>query len=226
MVTYQYSNAPLSSAGSLQAYGGRFNLGKDVDEAALSPWPALYLAQDFETAFREKFGLASDRSVDGLSPQELALEQGISHATVFLHGAVSRLFDLRGTAHLNGVAQVLRKIRMPPRARQLRSKLQIPPQSLFMAHTPRQLHQMVCQHNWRQWPVQFGLPGPSQILADLIRQAGYEGIVYRSSKGPADCMALFPDRLTDGSFIELADAAPAGVVHRRLDMDSAAELSR
>ena len=225
IVTFQYSDLPLSCGGSLRAYGGRFNLGVDVDEGALSPWPALYLAENFETAFREKFALASDHRVEGLTPQELALEQGISHATVFLNGNLSQLFDLRDAHRLHAVCAVLRKIRMPARARQLRAKLQIPPHGLFMAQTPPQLHRMVCQHNWRQWPVQFGLPGPSQILADLIRQAGYEGILYRSSKGPADCLAVFPDQLAKASFVELADAAHPGVKHRRLDTDSASALS-
>lgn len=139
--------------------------------------------------------------------------------------ALSRLFDLRDPTSLLAVTAVLRKIRMPARARQLKKALQIPPGGLYMAHTPMQLHEMVTRHNWRLWPVQFGLPSPSHILADLILQAGYEGILYRSSKGPADCIALFPERLASGSFVELADAAPSGVGHTRLDWESASELA-
>lgn len=225
IITYQYSNTPLTSAGSLHGFGGRFNLGTDVDEAPLKPWPTLYLAQDLETAFREKFGLASDQLTHGLTPEELALEQGMSHTTVFVQGSLSRLFDVREMSSFNALAAVLRKIKMPVRARQLKKKLQIPPQGLLMADTAKRIHETVSKHNWRMWPAQFGLPAPSHIVADLVRQAGFEGILYRSSKGPSDCIALFPDLLASGSFIELADSAPPQVDHVRLDEETANKLA-
>lgn len=223
IVTYQYCLAPLSSAGSLQQYGGRFNVGVDVDEGNLKPWPTLYLADSFETSFRERFGLPSDERVDGLRPEELALEHGASHTAVFLRGTLSRLFDIREEACFMALATVLRRIKMPERATRLRKKLQIPPRGLFMSHTPRQMHEMVAKYNWRMWPAQFGLPAPSHILADFVRQAGFEGILYRSSKGPGDCIALFTDRLASGSFVELIDPPPPGTRHTRLD-DHTAEM--
>lgn len=60
-----------------------------MDPGTLNPWPALYLAEDFETAFREKFQMARSDTVDGLTPEELALER-ISHATVFVSGHLHR----------------------------------------------------------------------------------------------------------------------------------------
>ena len=47
-VTYQYSFSPLSAAGSLLAYGGRFNAGADLDAGTVEPWPCLYIAEDDE----------------------------------------------------------------------------------------------------------------------------------------------------------------------------------
>jgi hypothetical protein len=58
-VAYQYSFQPLSCAGSLQSVGGRFNAGFELDDNTLNPWPALYVAEDFETSYREMFQLAS-----------------------------------------------------------------------------------------------------------------------------------------------------------------------
>ena len=84
VVTYQYSLQPLSCAGSLQSVGGRFNAGFELDGNTLNPWPALYLAEDFETAYREKFQLASTDLTDGLKPDELALEHAVGHTTIFL----------------------------------------------------------------------------------------------------------------------------------------------
>ncbi len=64
VVSYQYSIEPLSAAGSLHAYGGRFNPGVDLDPGTLNPWPALYIGEDTETALREKFQMTmTDRSV-------------------------------------------------------------------------------------------------------------------------------------------------------------------
>jgi hypothetical protein len=85
-VTYQYSLEPLSCAGSLTDIGGRFNAGCELDDNTVSPWPALYVAQDLETAFREKFGIASDDVVDGLTAHELALNGKVSHSNVILNG--------------------------------------------------------------------------------------------------------------------------------------------
>jgi len=73
IVDYQYTNMPLSSAGSLTGFGARFNAGMDLDPGTLKPWPALYLAEDYETAYREKFQIKSSQTIEGLKPEELAL---------------------------------------------------------------------------------------------------------------------------------------------------------
>jgi hypothetical protein len=224
IVPYRFSLAPLSCAGSLQAIGGRFNAGAELDANTMNPWPALYLAENYETAFREKFQLASTSLEGGLRPEELALEHGASHATVMVQGRMSRVFDMSEHAALHGVAQVLGRIKMSARARELKRKLKIADRDLFMLHSGKQLHQTILEHNWRLLPIQFGLPAPSQVLADLLREAGFEAILYKSSKGPGKCLAVFPDLLDEASFVELTDVAPQGVEHRRLDWTSAAQL--
>ena len=225
IITYRYSDEPLSAAGSLQQAGGRFNVGREMDEGTLHPWPALYVAEDYETAFREKFQLGQSDRAGGLTPKELALESGVSHATVFVQGELLELFDLTSVQALEAVARIFRRIKMPARARQLKAKLRIPNRDLGMVQTAQQLHNAVLKHNWRVGPIQFGLPAPSQILAELVRAAGYEGILYRSTKGGGRCIAVFPDLLKPGSHIELIDDAPAAVRHQRLDLDSAQDLA-
>lgn len=225
IVTYQYSLEPLSCAGSLRDIGGRFNAGAELDDGTLKPWPALYIAENLETAFREKFQLAKTDSVDGLTPQELALEHGVSHTTVFVKGKLHSVFDMTSSRSLEAVAQVLRRIKMPQRARQLKTKLAIPVGALTMVQTGTQLHDAALKHNWRLQPVQFGLPAPSHTLADLIRAAGFEAILYRSTKGSGKCLAVFPDLLASGSFIELSDQPPTAQTHLRLDDNSADELA-
>lgn len=223
-VTYRFSLAPLSSAGSLQDIGGRFNAGVELDEKTLAPWPALYIAEDFETAFREKFQLASDSLVNGLTPQDMALQPGASMSVVQFRGRLSEVFDLTSSASLAPAAKIFRRIEMPAKSKRLMKKLGLRDADFFMLKTARQLFDAVLKENWRAYPRQFGLPAASQTLAELIRAAGYEAILYQSSKGPGKCLAVFPDRLLRGSFVELADAAPQGVKHERLDNATAAEL--
>ncbi len=224
IVTYRYSLAPLSSAGSLHSIGGRFNAGIDLDDGTLSAWPALYMAEDYETAFREKFQLASDHVNNGLSAQDLALTPGASHAAVMLRGRLTNVFSLNDDECLKGICSVFRRIKMPATAKRLQKKLRIPNRDNFMIRSPFQLRRAVLASNWRLQPVQFGMPAPSQILAELIRAAGFEGVLYESTKGPCRCLALFPDVLLDGSFVELADPAPAAIQHTRLDCTTADAL--
>ena len=225
IVTYQYSMEPLAAAGSLHGFGGRFNAGADLDQGTLSPWPSLYIAEDYETAFREKFQMPSTGKVDGLSPQELALVHSISHTTLFVNGDLMGVFDMTSPSALDRVAKVFGRIKMPASARDLRKKLRISPNALWMVSTGRQLYDAALTHNWRTLPAQFGLPAPGHTLAELIRAAGFEAILYKSTKGQGRCLAVFPDLLASRSFVELADLAPTGVKHRRLDVNSGDELA-
>lgn len=225
IVTYQYCLEPLSCAGSLRDIGGRFNAGSELDDGTMSAWPALYIAEDFQTAFREKFQLSQTNNIDGLTPQELALEHGVSHSTVFVKGRLHSVFDMTSVRSLDPVARVLRRIKMPSRAVQIKRKLVIPNTALTMIQTGSQLHDAALKHNWRLQPVQFGLPAPSHTLAELIRAAGFEAILYRSTKGSGKCLAVFPDLLASGSFVELVDAPASNRTHVRLDVDTADTLT-
>lgn len=225
LVTYQYSMSPLSAAGSLNSYGGRFNVGLDVDQAMRPPWPALYIADDLETAFREKFQLARGADIDGLLPEDLALQPGSSFSAVCLDGRVEKVFDLSDPAALAPLCRVLAKMKMPAEALRISRRLKLPPKALLMVRTTSALKDAVLERNWRTGPAQFGLPSPSQVLAELVRDAGFEAIQYPSTKGGGTCLALFPDRLqSSNTEVYLADPAPAGVVHSRLSLDNADHL--
>ena len=225
IVSYKFSDQPLSSAGSLKSVGGRFNPGVDLEPHTMNPWSALYIAQDHATAYREKFQLHRDEKVDGLTPEELSLQTGGSYTAFLVRGTLSRVFDMTSPASLAPLATILARIKMPVRAERLKRKLKIKPDALRMVRTPKQIFEAATLHNWRVLPVQFGLPAHSQILAEMIRASGFEAISYPSSKGGKTCLAIFPDRLAAGSFIELVDEAPKSVQHRRLDVTSADDLS-
>lgn len=225
MVTSRYADAPLAAAGSLKNFGGRFNIGTDVDNAIRSPWPALYIASDQETAYREKFGMAKDDRIDGLSAEELALTAGGSYSVFRLDGHLESVFDLAREGPLDQVCKVLRKINLPAEAARLHKRLKIRRGRDTMIRSVDRLISEVLYVNWCSLPAQFGNPAVSQILAGLIIDAGYEAIRYPSSKGNGECVAIFPHCLaSDASFVTLADDAPDSVHHTRLDLSSADDL--
>lgn len=225
MVSYTYSRQPLSAAGSLLAYGGRFNAGAGLDEGAPVPWPCLYLAENFETAFRERFQLSSTDELSGLKPEELALRPHSSVVTVQISGQLQQVFDMTKASCFDDLATVLAKIKMPDRARVLQKKLQIPATQLFMMRKGAQFWDAAVKQNWRVHPVQFGLPSQSQLLADLIRRAGYEAILFPSSKAPGQCLAVFPENLLARSLIKLDDKPPADDTVTVLDSVTSATLA-
>lgn len=226
LVAWQYSLNPLSAAGSLTAIGGRFNIGIDVDKAMADPWPALYLADNLETAFRERFQLARGDSVDGLAPEELALHRVDSFSSVFLSGHLDRVFDLTAPHALDALCAVLKRMKLPNEVKAIERRLKLSTnQRAFMVRTPQRLLDEVLEKNWRTAPVQFGLPSVSQIFAGMVREAGFEAIRYPSSKGCGHCVALFPDRLvSERTTLRLRDDAPAGIRQRELTMDTADAL--
>ncbi len=225
IVAYRYSNAPLSSAGSLNGIGGRFNAGVELDANTMQAWPALYLAENYETAFREKFQLAKDERVDGLSADELALDAGASHSFVQVNIDLTKVFDLTDSDSLGDLCKIIAKFKTPQRVKELRQELRMPTNQALLVRTPANLYRTVCEFNWRSRPIQFGLPANSHLLADWVIAAGYEAILFLSSKSYGRCLAVFPDQLLDQSFVELAEPAPASVVFTRLDTETAESLS-
>ncbi len=226
IVEHRWTNTPLSSAGSLMGIGGRFNIGQDIDLSLTKPFPALYVGDCFETAYRERYQAARPEGFNGgLSPEDLAL--GVSTSTVFLRGHIERVLDVNDRLALAPACRLLAKIKMPYGVDRILKRLRAPPNAIQMIKTPAALQDAVLFRNWRTWPVQFGVPSPSQQLAVLAQAAGYEAIRYRSTKDQnGHCLAIFSSSLGNRStFVELADPYPAEVRHPRLDLDSADELS-
>jgi len=218
IVDYKYSLEPLSAKGSLRA-GGRFNIGTDLDAAQLAPFPALYIASDHATAYAERFGTADSESE--LVPHELSLRSPGSFTSVSLNGEIGSLFDLRDSSAVKAFAKIIGKFRLNKELRQLARQLGMRG-PLLLAST-RDLYQDLLG-NWRGMPSQYGLPANSQLFARFLRDAGYEGVIYPSTKGSGNCIAFFIDQLAaSDSWLEIADASPAGAI-TRLDVTTATQL--
>ena len=114
---------PKPAAGSLRSFGGRFNVGVDLDEGTLLPWPALYVAEDYETAYRERFAAPPSEQSSGLGPDELALAVRESFSVVRISGQIDNVLDLRTSTAPDAVAKLYRRIDMPERAKTLHKRL-------------------------------------------------------------------------------------------------------
>jgi hypothetical protein len=73
-------------------------------------------------------------------------------------------------------------------------------------------------HNWRLYPSQYEIPSNSQVFGRLLLDAGFDGVVYPSTKGSSNCLALFPANFAKSeSFVEVADDGPPHAGKLRLD---------
>lgn len=131
----RYNETPLSACGSLLGIGGRFNVGATVDNAIGAPWPALYVAADFETAYREKFGLVKGSNVDGLTGGEFALRPGNSFSEFQVKGHLGLVLDLTQPGVLDPIVKVLARFSLPNETVPLRRRLGIPNKQLSMVRS-------------------------------------------------------------------------------------------
>ena len=218
IVDFRYALNPLSAAGSIKR-GGRFNIGKDLDETKFPPFPVLYVAEDYDTAFSERFG-----TTDGmLGSHELALRTPSSFLYARLDGEVENVFDLRSVNSLKPFFKIVKNFKLSKELRELARKVGIPPPWTVTALP--QLRQSLLDPNWKHYPMQHNIPANPQIFGRLLEDAGYQGAIYPSVKGGGSCMALFLRNFgSSPSFVAIADDYPREVEVGTLDAASWAHL--
>ncbi len=218
IVDYRHGLEPLSVAGSLKGEGGRFNIGSELSPGAFTAFPALYIAEDYEAAFRERFASATTPKKEELSAQELALRFPSSFTQVRLRGVVESVIDIGNLEALKPFANVLREFPYPAEAVRAGRRLGLR-QASWLIRSATTLQRALLHPNWRMLPQQFDLPSNSQIFGRLAVGAGLHGILYPSARQFGKCcLALFPQNWADsGSFVEVADAAPQGARLTRID---------
>jgi RES domain-containing protein len=217
MVDYRYSLEPLSTAGSLQGIGGRFNIGASLSPASFTPFPALYCADDYSTAFLEKFG-SREEGHEGLTGGELALRAPTSFTQVRLQLEIENVLDISDPVVLKPVVEILKAFQMPKSVPQTARKLGLK-QMPWLIRSVGTLQRQLLHPNWRMLPMQFDLPANAQIFGRLVAAAGVHGILYPSVRDSTHrCLALYPQNWSgSSSFVEVLDATPAGVRVTRLD---------
>lgn len=211
IVDYRYALEPVSVAGSVNGEGGRFNIGARLSPGTFTPFPALYLAEDFDTAYRERFGQAMDAKNAALTGRELALRTPGSFTQVRLRGRLDLVLDVGDPAALEPFVAVIRRFELPKAVARLSHQLRLrrPP---GMVRTVAGLQRQLFQSNWRVLPMQFDLPANSQVFGRIASAAGLHGILYPSARQEGkQCLALFPQNWRgSGCFIKVADPPPPG----------------
>lgn len=216
VVTYRYSHAPLSCAGSVVSLaGGRFNYGA-FDPVSSPAFPALYVAEDRETAWSERYGYTLSEPT-ALTASELALTRTESIAYLSVSGRVQRVVDLREPERLEPFLAIVRAFNLGPDLMARARALNMNP--TFVKDTDS-LIALLLDRDWRFFPMGFDVPAFSQQFGQLVLAAGIGGIVYPSTRttGGRCCVALFPANFAEStSEVTIDDAAPPDATHTRLD---------
>lgn len=224
IVDFQYSLEALSCRGSLLS-GGRFNIGRDLEPTRFPPFPTLYLASNYETAYLEKFGASDtpDRNRNGFTGAELALKKPPSFSAVKLRVCLNNIFDLHKTSNLKAFAGIVGEFKMPRELISLAQALgRSPP---WLLRTASEIKGNILADDWRLYPTQFGIPSNSQVFGRILKNAGFEAIVYPSTRDAEPCAAIFVENLDrSDSFVELTDTAPTANEHNRLDANNWRQL--
>jgi hypothetical protein len=220
LVDFQYAGHPLSAHGSVTSEsGGRFNVG-DVDQFNLRPFPALYLGSSRKVAFFEKYGVQENGTQGRLAAHEAALADYGSIACVRVKGHLESWVDVEDRKCLKKLTAVFRTFTIPKEAHALARKLGIV-KPLTVICTPEQLLKTLREENWRQWTMHFDLLSNSQHLGQIAWNAGIEALEYTSTKAAGRCLAIYPENFKDSlAFVEIEDASPPSLRHKRLDGNS------
>ena len=206
IVDYKYSLSPLSVKGSM-IMGGRFNIGEKSEDLGLKAFPVLYMADGFETAYSERFGNRSN----GLEAHELSLTKPSSFTSVNVSVNLDTVFDLTKPKNLKEFVRLISQFTVSSDLVNLGIK--IGHKGKIMIADPIDLQRSLIEENWRHRPSQFAIPANSQIFGKILKDAGFQGILFPSSKlSRKECLGVFVENIegTD-SYVKIENMPPEGV---------------
>jgi len=217
IISQQFSNTPLSTTGSVLNFpGGRFNIGK-IDSERFPQFPALYIAEDTETAYLECMGISRNKQIEGLSATELAAAGNYAHFNIIGH--LTRVLDLTKKEALANFYGIIKDIHLPIYFRREANQLHINP--CLPVNSLNQLYETITIENWRFAPMQLDTPANSQIIGQIARSAGLEAILYTSAKNNHRSLCIFPDNFDNSeAYLEITGNVADTVIDKRLDKET------
>ncbi len=206
-VKYQYALHPLCTIGSWQFIGGRFNYGNSINDE-LAAFPALYIANDKDTALQEHLGQTPAPKGSKLTPREIALTATESETIVSVSGKVEQVFDLTDKNNLEGFVELIKSFKTSPHLAKMAREAQMGKVPLLIKSVDKLLDSLL-DKNWRRSPSNFDIPSNSQIFGHIAYIAGIEGILYPSKFTGKSCLAIFPNNFSNSnSYIKLDGKLP------------------
>jgi hypothetical protein len=217
---WRWNLTPLSSVGSLNGVGGRFNIGNDLDRARNQAFESLYIAESVDTALAEYFGGSPSSLKSGLSLSDLALRRRSSFTTFVLKGQLEQVLDLRTDKALGAFADIIKDFDISEETKHAVRIAGLPPRAIMRSARELWKQLLVPPSEWRLEPQAHGIPAACQIFGGFARDAGFEGILFPSQQGSGFCLAVYPGnfRASDGR-LEVVGAIPEGATHTILDKD-------
>ncbi|KTD31398.1 MULTISPECIES: RES family NAD+ phosphorylase [Legionella] len=191
IIDLRFIDNALSSIGSiLNDPGGRFNIG-DINEIKFPKFKALYIAEDWITAYREKNQVDPNEIIDGgLSADELSMTNKNSTIDLLVKGDLE-IVDLTKENALFDFYEVIKDIKISKDLEKEAQRLNIP--VLYHVKSFDELKRSILLNEWRNLPAQVDIPANSQIFGQLAYFSGVEGILYPSKMSSIKkCLAIFP----------------------------------
>jgi hypothetical protein len=177
-----------------------------------------------ETGMREMHGLTRETTRAGLTANELNLCAQDGVAWIAVAGQVSNIFDLTHAHGLTGVVKVLSQFKLSKRVRDEEGRLRANP--LKLVATTGQLFESVMTESWREFPTLVNTPANSQLLGHLLSLAGFEGVLYSSTRTGKRNLALFTRQFENSASIVRAVAPPASATRCELSSSTYRDLER
>ena len=219
IIDLRFIQKALSSEGSLlNDPGGRFNIGS-IDELKFAKFPALYIAEDYQTAFKEKYQVFPNTNQQkGLSAEELSLTNKVSTADLLVEGNIEVLIDLTESKVLREFYNIIKDIKITKKLETDANKLNIP--VMYHVKDYDELKKSILGNEWREMPMQVDIPANSQIFGQLAHESGIEAVLYPSKMSKSKkCLAIFPRNFNNSdSYVRIKDEdIPDAIEHGELN---------
>ena len=180
------------------------------------------LAEDMETGLREMQGLTREDTRGGLTPNELNLCAQNGIAWIAVAGKVSNIFDLTHSKVLKEFAGIISTFKLSKVVRDAEKNLTAVP--LRLLENADDLYDSFMVENWRHHPSVMNTPANSQLFGHLLSLAGFEGIVFSSTRTGKRNLALFTRQFVNSSSQVSVLTPPARARCCELNAQTYAEL--
>ena len=221
VTSFKYSLTPLSAQGSiLNETGGRFNIGNISPN--IPKFSALYIAEDTETAIKEKFQIGKINNVKGLTAEDLALTNEKSFSSISVTGYLEQILDLTDKRNLNDFFKEIKCIKLSDSLCKKAKFYRTSPRPAIK--TLNELYNTIFEENYKSHGLLFDIPSNSQILGHIAYEAGIQAIKYPSKFTKKNCLAVYPRNFENSdSYLQIKlEDAPETMkdIDKKMDKDS------